>query len=92
MNEIKNEIKRLWDSGVAIETIIRSLPTTGVLARNTIEEMRLSGELKTRNKHEITRRKVSILYEKGYNSFQACHHSFITFYFSDITGEMPRVL
>jgi hypothetical protein len=70
MNEIKNEIKRLWDSGVAIETIIRSLPTTGVLARNTIEEMRLNGELKPRNKHEATRLKIGILREKGYNPYE----------------------
>lgn len=70
MKEIKNEIKRLWESGVAIETIIRSLPTTGVLARNTIEEMRLSGELKPRNKHETTREKVSILHEKGYDPYE----------------------
>lgn len=70
MNEIKNEIKRLWDSGVAIETIVRSLPTTILNARNTIEEMRLSGELKTRHKHEATRLKVDILHEKGYDPYE----------------------
>ena len=70
MKEIKKEIKRLWDSGVAIETIIRSIPTTGVLARKTIEEMRLNGELKPRNKHEATRLKIGILHEKGYNPYE----------------------
>jgi hypothetical protein len=70
MNIIKNEIKRLWDSGVAIETIVRSLPTTIVLARDTIKEMRLSGELKPRSKHEITRQKIEALFEKGYNKQQ----------------------
>jgi DNA-binding CsgD family transcriptional regulator len=67
MDIIKNEIKRLWESGVAIETIVRSLPTTGVLARNTIKEMRLSGELPSRVKSEIRLKKIEMLLNEGYS-------------------------
>lgn len=70
MKEIKNEIKQMWEDGMAIETIIRSLPTTILNARNTIQEMRINGELKPRSKHETTRLKIGILHEKGYNPYE----------------------
>lgn len=78
MNEIKNQIKKLYDDGLCIEAIIRSLPTTIIEARNLIREMKQSGELAPRSKADHTRRKIKALLEKGYNRQEICAELAIT--------------
>ena len=67
MEELKREVKRLWNDGVAIDTIVRSLPTRIVFAQNLIKEMRLSGELQPRVKSEIRLKKIEMLLNEGYS-------------------------
>lgn len=66
----KQVIKRLWDSGYSISTIVRMIPRKPKEAHKLIAEMRESGEIEGRSgkSAEKTSRRVLSLYQKGITS------------------------
>lgn len=71
MEEIKREIKRLYNDGMPIEGIVRACPCRMVSARKLIKEMRENGELsRKRNINKISFEKIQTLLEQGFNKQQ----------------------
>ena len=67
---MKETILKMYNDGVSIRVIERTLPTTIKVAQNLIKQMKINGELPPRSLGEITKNKVKILYEQGKNKYE----------------------
>ena len=60
----------MYNDGIAIRVIERTLPMTIKEAQNLIKQMKINGELQPRRLREKTKNKVKILHEQGKNKYQ----------------------
>ena len=67
MEELKKEIKRLYENGMRTTEIVRSLPCSINKARLLLSEMKANGELSKRTIAGQTWTRISMLLEQGYD-------------------------
>lgn len=67
---MKETITKMYNDGISLRVIERTLPMTIKEAQNLIKQMKINSELPSRSLGEITKNKVKILYEQGKNKYE----------------------
>ena len=67
---MKETIIKMYNDGIAIRVIERTLPMPIKEAQNLIKQMKINGELPSRSLGEITKNKVKMLHGQGKNKYQ----------------------
>lgn len=67
---MKETIAKMYNDGISLRVIERTLPMTIKEAQALINQMKINGELPPRRIREKTKNKVKILHEQGKNKYE----------------------